>query len=224
MAIKKGDFIVLDYTGSVKTTNAVFDTTNKAAAEKSGINAAVQQITICVGEKYVLGGLDETLEGKEEGKELEVDVPAAKGFGLRDPKFVQLTSLSKFKDQNVMPVPGMQFDLNGAITTVRSVSGGRVILDFNHPLAGKDLHYKFKIVKKVEDLKEKLACLVNYLIPFSKVQELKIEEGKAHIKFEKDAPKPFLERLKTDAKRLLPEIKELSFAEKEKPSSTGHKK
>ncbi len=212
MAIKKGDFIVLDYTGSVKTTNTVFDTTNKTAAEKSGIKAAVQPITICVGEKYVLGGLDEALEGKEEGKDLEVDVPAAKGFGLRDPKFVQLTSLSKFKDQKVMPFPGMQFDMDGAIATVRSVSGGRVILDFNHPLAGKELNYKFRIIRKVSDAKEKLACLAKYAIPFSNYKDLEIKDDKATIKYEKEIPKPFVDKLKDDVTRLVPEIKEISIA------------
>ena len=35
----------------------------------------------------------------------------------------------------------MQLDIDGRRATVRSVNGGRVILDYNHPFSGKEVHY-----------------------------------------------------------------------------------
>ena len=44
--------------------------------------------------------------------------------------------------------------------TVRSVSSGRVTLDFNHPLSGKTLHYVIHVMSTVEDPKEQIEALL----------------------------------------------------------------
>ena len=69
--IKKGDFIELEYTGRIKDTNEVFDTTDKKLALELGIavkNMAYGPVIICVGENFTLAGIEEQIIGKEPGK------------------------------------------------------------------------------------------------------------------------------------------------------------
>jgi peptidylprolyl isomerase len=57
------------------------------------------------------------------------------------------------------------------MATVRAIGAGRVLLDFNPPLAGKTLIYDVTVKKKLETPKEKMAALVHRRIPA-------VEEGK----------------------------------------------
>jgi len=50
------------------------------------------------------------------------------------------------------------------LVKVVSVSGGRVLVDFNHPLAGKDLVYEFTIKNKIESLEEKVKSIINFFV------------------------------------------------------------
>ena len=45
---------------------------------------------------------------------------------------------------------------------VRSVSGGRVIVDFNHPLSSKDVHYDVEVLKIVTDKKDQIQAFFQY--------------------------------------------------------------
>ena len=90
MAIKEGDFIRLSYSGTVNGN--VFDTTDGEEAKKAGIhspNALYGPVTICVGQKHVIIGLDEELVGKKAGASGSVTVSPEKAFGDRDPAKIQ---------------------------------------------------------------------------------------------------------------------------------------
>lgn len=206
MVLKRGDFIQLDYVGRVKSTNKIFDLTNQEIAKENNLKGKFEPVTICVGEGHVLKGIDTFLEGKELNKEYSLEIQAKDAFGERNPKLVQLTGLKKFKDKNIMPYPGLQLDIDGAIATVRSVSGGRVIVDLNHPLAGKELTYKIKLLKIVTDSKEQLQCIAKYDIPFLNT-EIELKESTAKIKLPKQFPKQFSDKLKQDAERLIKDLK-----------------
>ncbi|HUW85285.1 MAG TPA: hypothetical protein VMV55_00250 [Methanoregula sp.] len=68
MAIKEGDFIKLSYSGSVGEN--IFDTTDAAEAKAADIhspNALYGPVTIWVGQKHVILGLDEEIAGKNVG-------------------------------------------------------------------------------------------------------------------------------------------------------------
>ena len=94
---------------------------------------------------------------KEEGYEGEIDVPPEKAFGNHDPKRVESFPKNQFKEK---PVKGMTVKVEElGEGVVLDIIGRRVIVDFNHPFAGKTLHYQFKIESKVEDLIEKVKDL-----------------------------------------------------------------
>ena len=68
-----------------------------------------------------------------------------------------------FKAQKLNPYPGAVFNFDGRIAKVLSVSGGRVMVDFNNPLAGKIVIYEINVLRKVDDLNEKIKSFINFL-------------------------------------------------------------
>lgn len=159
MAIKEGDFIRLSYSG--KVGDNVFDSTNEDEAKKAGIhsqNAVYGPVTICVGQKHVILGLDEELVGKKAGAEGTVTVPPDKAFGERDPKRIKSFPKNQFKEKPVRGMP-VKLDEQGEGTVV-DVIGSKVIVDFNAPLAGQTLTYEYKIEEKVTDPLDQIRGLV----------------------------------------------------------------
>ena len=60
---------------------------------------------------------------------------------------MQLVPMSEFKKQGIKPQVGMAITSEGNTGIIRSVSGGRVRLDFNHELAGKTWNTRLKWLK-----------------------------------------------------------------------------
>jgi len=156
MAVEKGDFVELDYTGKLKGTQEVFDTTDLDIAKKAGMKTEGLKfgpVIAKVGSRIVLPGVDDSLIGKDIGS-FTVEIPPEKAFGKKDPKLIQLVATSKFTKQKVRPYRGLQLNIDGQIGTIRSVTGGRTIVDFNHPLSGKQLVYDVTIKRIITDKKE----------------------------------------------------------------------
>ena len=101
----------------------------------------------------------------------------------------------------------MQVNIEGLMGTVRSISGGRSLIDFNHPLAGKDLIYEVEIKRIVTNTEEKLKSLLE--LKLGNEVEVSISDNKAVIKLEiKQDLKKILEG---EIKTRIPEIKEIVF-------------
>ena len=178
MAIKEGDFIRLSYTGSVG--DRVFDTTYEDEAKTAGIhsaNAHYGPVTICIGQKHVITGLDEELAGKKSGAEGSVTVPPEKAFGERDPKKLQSFPKNKFSEKPVRGMP-VKLEETGEGTVV-DVIGSKVIVDFNAPLAGQTLTYQYKIEEMVKDPVEQFKGLVR--LYSGREMEITLDDGKATV-------------------------------------------
>ena len=182
--IKEHDFIDLNYTGKL-TDGTVFDTTIEAVAKENGFNnekANFAPAVICVGEKQILPGLDAQLVDKEIGKDHDVKLSAEEAFGKRDVKKMRIMPISAFKEHNMQPQPGMQIDADGKVGTVSRVSGGRVIVNFNHPLAGKKVSYSYKINRVVLDTSEKIKAFLNTTMKIREdVMNIEVVDGKKAI-------------------------------------------
>lgn len=178
MAIKEGDFVKLSYTGSAN--GIVFDTTDEAAAKKADLHspsAIYGPVTICIGQKHVITGLDEELVGKKVGTEADVTVPPEKAFGERDPKKVQSFPKNKFQEK---PVRGMRISVEEhGEGVVVDVIGSRVIVDFNAPLAGQTLTYHYKIEEEVSEPLEQFKGIIRLYA--GKDMEVALDESKATI-------------------------------------------
>ncbi len=159
----EGDFILIEYTAKVKETGNIIDTTNEDVAKKEGIyesNRIYGPTLVVLGKGWVIKGLEEELAKMNEGEEKEIVIPPAKAYGERDPSKIKVFSIREFRRRNIEVRVGDVIDFGGTTGVVKSITGGRVVVDFNHPLAGKTLVYKVKIVKKLESLEDKLKALV----------------------------------------------------------------
>ena len=187
--IQKNDFIEIEFTG--KANNEIFDTTNKQEAKQMGLEADVKPIIICVGNQMMLKGFDDELEGKEINKKYSIHILPEKAFGKRDPAMIKTIPMKVFREKNMNPVPGMALQLDNYIAKVLSVSGGRVIVDFNNPLAGKEIDYDFKITRKIEDINEKINALQNFF--FKQKFEFTLDEKNKKVIFKDEKIKPLVQ-------------------------------
>ncbi|MEA3248631.1 MAG: FKBP-type peptidyl-prolyl cis-trans isomerase [Nanoarchaeota archaeon] len=164
MAVKKNDFIEVEFTGGIIDTDEIFDTNIKADAEKAGLDVKnMKPFVLSVGHKMLPKGLDEDLEGKEIEKSYTLDLNPEDAFGKRNPQMVRMIPTRLFHEQKIDPQRGMQLSLDGQLVKILSSDRGRTLVDFNNPLAGKKVTYKYKIRKTVTDEKEKIDALQEFL-------------------------------------------------------------
>jgi FKBP-type peptidyl-prolyl cis-trans isomerase 2 len=208
--VKKGEFIELDYVAKINNTGMVFDTTIEKVAKDSGIYSKEHKFVpmiAAVGEGQLLKGLDEFIEGKVPGS-YTVEIPAEKAFGKKDAKLLRLISLGEFRKHNIQAMPGLEVELDGQRGIIRTVNGGRVIVDFNHPLSSQDLTYDITIKRVITDDKEKIEGVLDFLkLPYKSV---KLEEGKAEIEFEMQIPAELTKPIADEIVRLVG-IKDIVF-------------
>lgn len=113
-------------------------------------------LNFAVGYGQVLPALESRLLGHKAGEILQFVIPAEEAFGPYDPRQVKRRSFEEFPQGRALQ-PGKWVvasdDRTGAQYSyyVQSKDENGVVLDFNHPLAGKDLYYRLRIVK-VRDL------------------------------------------------------------------------
>ena len=219
--IKKGDFIELDYTGKL-TNDQVFDTSIKEIGEQNKLQKpSYEPLIVCVGEGQVIKGLDKNLESSETEKDYTFEIPMEEAYGKKDPKLMRVVPKSLFTKQKMNPYPGMQINAENMMGIVRSVSGGRVSVDFNHPFAGKDLVFDVKIKKILGNPKEKVQSLLKMLLRLDPSKyELEINADKMIIKSELKLPDVMLNAVKDKISKLVPEINSIEFSEVKSKATT----
>jgi FKBP-type peptidyl-prolyl cis-trans isomerase 2 len=109
-------------------------------------------------------------------------VPVEKAFGKKNSKLIQLIPTSVFTKQKIRPMVGLQVNVDNSFGVIRSVSGGRVIVDFNHPFAGKDLKYDVKINKIFKDAEKKIPLLTKTLFGVDSEAKFDKEKKQASVK------------------------------------------
>ena len=144
--IKVSDGMVVDLDYTLKVDNEVVDTSEGR-----------QPIKFIQGQGYIIEGLEKELYGMKAGEDKQVVIPPERGYGtvneeaiLDVPKdeFPEEIPLQKGTELKVQTQEGETMDAR-----ITSVAPDSVRLDFNHPLAGKELHFSVK----VNDIREATA-------------------------------------------------------------------
>jgi FKBP-type peptidyl-prolyl cis-trans isomerase 2 len=204
--IKKKDFIEIEYTGKLKEDGAVFDTTDEKTAKENHLyreDAEYGPITVCVGEKHILKGIEDFIVGKDIG-DYTIDVKPEDAFGKKNAKLIQMIPARKFTEHNIKPMPGLSVNVDGMVGIIKSASGGRILVDFNHPLSGKELVYEIKVKRIVEDRKEQAMSLLGIILSLKKEDaELEIKDSEAKIKIKKKFPEEVLKKVEAKIKELV---------------------
>jgi len=161
MAVKIGDFIRLSFTGKLED-GTLFDTTEAQVAKDAKVfdeKINYKPVLLVVGKQQAIRGLDEAVVGMAVGQEKDADLPPEKAFGQKNPDLITVVPASYFDKDHVTPVPGMIVNINNQEGMVKSVGAGRVLVDFNHPLAGRGLKYHIKLVEVLETSAQKIKAL-----------------------------------------------------------------
>ncbi|MBF0123470.1 MAG: peptidylprolyl isomerase [Candidatus Omnitrophica bacterium] len=102
------------------------------------------------GKGQLIPGLEKEMEGMKPGDTKTVVVKPEDGYGMPKDDGVREYPLEKFP-QGMEPQVGMVFEMqdeggNSYPATIKEIKDKIVILDFNHPLAGKELTFEVKVV------------------------------------------------------------------------------
>ncbi len=157
--LTKNDFIEIEYIGKIKG-GEIFDTNIQEEAKKLNPNIKVKSLVICLGQNMILPAIDKFLMGKEIGR-YTLNLKPEKAFGERKRELLKTMPLSVFNKHNINPKPGMVFSFDNLLGRISTVSGGRVIVDFNNPLAGKEIIYELRVKRNITDIKEKVKSLMS---------------------------------------------------------------
>ena len=202
----------------------MFDTTSEKVAKENNLyreNAVFRPVPVIVGHGDVLPGLDEALANMKEGEMKNVKLGAQKAFGERRKELVVVIPLQEFRKRNIMPTPGLIVDLDGVYGKVQTVSGGRVRIDMNNDLAGKEVEYEIKILKEVKDVSEQAQLLTEKFFPLREKAQVRLEGEVLKVKLPKEAAKqlaPLITPFSQTITHTIPQIKSIeivdSFEEK----------
>ncbi len=226
MALKKGDFVEIEFTGKITDSGEVFDSNVKSELEKLHAGhdhepVEAQPFVFALGEGMFLKAIDDFLIGKPEtSAEYELDLVPENAFGKRNSQLIQTMPASVFRDKNISPVAGAVLDFDGRAGKILAVSGGRIIVDFNHTLAGKPVSYKIKLIKKITNQDAKVNAVNKFF--FGKEPEFKIEGKKLILQLESQLA-PLGQLFKDKYKEILGLELEVKEPEAEK-SAQGDKK
>jgi FKBP-type peptidyl-prolyl cis-trans isomerase SlyD len=104
-----------------------------------------EPLTYLHGGGQIVPGLEDALTGLEVGASRQVVVPPADGYGEHDPRGVQEVPRGAFP-ADFSPQAGMQLTAEGpggevVPFAVKEVRPESILIDLNHPLAGKTLHF-----------------------------------------------------------------------------------
>jgi len=214
--MRKGDFVRIDFVGRVTATGEIFDLTIEEIAKREGIYNEKQKYgpaLVIMGANMVVPGVERRLEQMQPGNEKEFTLKPEEAFGRRDTKLIKIVSRANFINQKINPVPGIFVTINGKQAKVQTVTGGRIRVDFNHPLAGKELDYRLKIVEHVKGTLEKAKAMIEY---YGIKAETSFEGDKIHISTVKPLPEVVKKLVEDKMKEWIKEIKQISFFSKEK--------
>jgi FKBP-type peptidyl-prolyl cis-trans isomerase SlyD len=137
MSIIKDKVVSIDYT-LTNDTGEVLDTSR-----------GKEPLAYLHGAGNIIPGLEDALEGKREGDQLNVSITPDQAYGHKDDRLIQQVPRAAF--QGVQQIAaGMQFQANTQqgprIITVVDVQGDQITIDANHPLAGQTLNFDVSVV------------------------------------------------------------------------------
>lgn len=134
---RSGNTVHVHYTGSL-ADGSVFDSSNGR-----------DPLAFTLGDSQVIPGFESAVTGMQVGEEKTVTIPAAEAYGPHRDELVLVVQRSQLPD-GLDPATGQQLQLSqdgqSFVVTVTDVSDQEVVLDANHPLAGRDLTFELRLV------------------------------------------------------------------------------
>jgi FKBP-type peptidyl-prolyl cis-trans isomerase 2 len=136
--VTNGDKVKIEYEGKLDD-GTVFDSSN--SHEKP--------LEFEVGNKQVIPGFENAVMGMEKDQEKEIELKPEEAYGDYNPERIQKIPKDKIPPEAKAGSMLMMQTQNGAMMPVKvvEIDDKEATLDMNHPLAGKTLHFKLKVIE-----------------------------------------------------------------------------
>ncbi|MBI4014356.1 MAG: peptidylprolyl isomerase [Candidatus Aenigmarchaeota archaeon] len=135
MIVANGDKVYVNYTGMLDD-GTVFDSSD-----------GKESLAFVVGDGSMIKGFDSGVVGMKTGQEKTIKIPAAEAYGEWTEDNVISVSLKTLSDAGITPKVGGTLYMSGQPVKVVEIAGNITRIDANHPLAGKDLTFRIKMIK-----------------------------------------------------------------------------
>jgi FKBP-type peptidyl-prolyl cis-trans isomerase 2 len=134
--VSNGKVISLEYTLKLEDGQVV-DT-----------NMGKDPLTYTHGANQIIRGVEAAVEGMEVGQAKQAIVPPTQGYGNPDPSAIHEVPKEKVPQEIKVGTQLHGKDASGREIRpiVSAIKDETVLLDFNHPLAGKTLYFDLKVV------------------------------------------------------------------------------
>ncbi len=135
MAIEKEQVVAMMY--ELKIDGEVVDS-----------NMDKEPLEFTFGSGQIIPGLEARISELNEGDSADINVPADEAYGEYNPEAKQTVPKENFGDLELsvgMPLQGQSEDGNPVQVMVKEILENDVVIDFNHPLSGKDLDFSVTI-------------------------------------------------------------------------------
>ncbi len=138
-AVIAGNKVKIHYTGTFDD-GEIFDSSREA-----------DPLEFEVGTGQVIPGFDNAVVGMKVGETKQVRLPENEAYGPYNQEMVFDAEPDQF-EEGLIPEVGQQFqtqleDETPLLLTVKSVEDGKIVLDANHPMAGKTLNFDLEVVE-----------------------------------------------------------------------------
>jgi FKBP-type peptidyl-prolyl cis-trans isomerase SlyD len=154
--MEEGTIVHVDYELYDGVTGDLIETTRESVAQEQEMHQEGRDYTplVCVvGSGNLIPGFEAALLAADADVEIDVTIPAVDAYGEKDPSLVETISIDKLlrsvRDRNQLYL-GAPVNVGGRQGYLSYLAAGRARIDYNPPMAGKDLRYSFKITKVVE--------------------------------------------------------------------------
>lgn len=148
-AVVKNDTVSVDYVGWLDN-GTIFDTSNATVAKEAGIydaNITYEPITFKAGAGDVIEGFDNAVIGLKVNESRNVTLTPAESYGEYDPSLIMPVNMTDLVDNGITPHVNDTLYAGTQQVKVYSIPNNTtVLIDFNHPLAGKSLHFKLTVL------------------------------------------------------------------------------
>lgn len=143
MEAQKGHHVRVNYKGTL-TDGTQFDSTH-----------GKEPLEFTLGENQVIPGFENGIIGMKEGENKKVEIPVDQAYGEVNNDLYLEVPRSEFP-ADITPEAGMPIEVKNnqgqvIVTNIASVQEDTVVLDANHPLAGRDLIFEIELVKILKD-------------------------------------------------------------------------
>jgi FKBP-type peptidyl-prolyl cis-trans isomerase 2 len=137
MKIADGKTVIIDYTLSLKNGDVIETTQDD------------EPVTYVQGTGELIDGLEQAVAGLEKGMKKVIVLPVAQAFGAHDPEALLEIPKTDLPPESLVPETVLHASgpkgqtINGKVVEVKEST---VLVDFNHPLAGQELHCAVHII------------------------------------------------------------------------------